>query len=121
MLKDNRKPGYSDLFTAFAADSEGPYTSPFVKFGPTYCEGPACLKMNDEWIIYFDIYREKRYGAVSTKDFRTFTDISDRISIPAGFRHGSMIVVPESILLKLKKYLNTSRDVVKHNCLVQLE
>jgi len=103
ILKDNRKPGYSDLFAAFASQPEGPYQSQKIKFGPTYSEGPACLKINNEWIIYFDIYREKRYGAVKTQDFITFTDISATISMPAGVRHGSMIKISKDIFEKLKR------------------
>ncbi len=73
-----------------------------VKLAPTYSEGPCAVKVGDEWLIYFDVYREGRFGAVSTKDFKNFTPIDDQISIPQGHKHGTIIKVPESVLLNLK-------------------
>ena len=102
IIKDNRKPGYSDLFCVSGPSAEGPYADPSVKFAPTYSEGPCAVKVGDEWLIYFDVYREGRFGAVSTKDFKNFTPIDDQISIPQGHKHGTIIEVPESVLLNLK-------------------
>lgn len=102
IIKDNRKPGYSDLFCAFGKSAEGPYTDPTGKFAPTYSEGACAVKIGDEWIIYFDVYREMRYGAVSTKDFKNFTPVDNKISIPQGHKHGTIFKVPESVLLKMK-------------------
>ena len=102
IIKDNRKPGYSDLFCVSGPSAEGPYTSPSTKFAPTYSEGPCAVKVGDEWLIYFDVYREGRFGAVATKDFKTFTPIDNQISIPQGHKHGTIIKVPESVLLNLK-------------------
>lgn len=102
IIKDNRKPGYSDLFCVSGPSAEGPYADPSVKFAPTYSEGPCAVKVGDEWLIYFDVYREGRFGAVSTKDFKNFTPIDDLISIPQGHKHGTIIKVPESVLLNLK-------------------
>ena len=101
IIKDNRKPGYSDLFCAFGESPEGPFSNPSVKFAPTYSEGPCAVKLGDEWIIYFDVYRQGRYGAVSTRDFKTFTPADDRISIPAGHKHGTVFKVKESVLKKM--------------------
>lgn len=102
IIKDNRKPGFSDLFCVFAESPEGPYSNPTEKFAPTYSEGPCALKIGDDWIIYYDVYRENRYGAVSTKDFKKFIPMDDKISIPMGHKHGTIIKVPESILLKMQ-------------------
>ncbi len=101
VVKDNRKPGYSDLFCVFGESPEGPFSNPSVKFAPTYSEGASVMKVGNEWIIYFDVYREYRYGAVSTLDFQTFTPIKERISFPEGHKHGTVIKVKESVLKKL--------------------
>lgn len=98
IIKDNRKPGYSDLFCVEASSPEGPYSNPTEKFAPTYSEGACCVKVGEEWLIYFDVYREYRFGAVSTKDFKTFTPIDDKISVPAGHKHGTIVKVKESVL-----------------------
>lgn len=102
IVKDNRKPGFSDLFCVFGGSAEGPFGNPTEKFAPTYSEGACAIQVGDEWLIYFDVYREYRFGAVSTKDFKTFTPIDDKISIPEGHKHGTIIKVPESVLLNLK-------------------
>lgn len=98
IIKDNRKPGYSDLFCVEASAPEGPYSNPTAKFAPTYSEGACCIKVGEEWLIYFDVYREYRFGAVSTTDFKTFTPIDDKVSVPAGHKHGTIVKVKESIL-----------------------
>lgn len=102
IVKDNRKPGFSDLFCVTASQPEGPYGDPSEKFAPTYSEGACAIQVGDEWLIYFDVYRQSRFGAVSTKDFKTFTPIDDRISLPAGHKHGTIIKVKESVLKALK-------------------
>ena len=98
IIKDNRKPGYSDLFCVEAPTAVGPYTNPTEKFAPTYSEGACAIQVGEEWLIYFDVYREYRFGAVKTTDFKTFTPIDDEISVPAGHKHGTIIKVKESIL-----------------------
>ena len=87
----------------FGKSPEEPFGNPSVKFAPTYSEGPCAVKVGDEWIIYFDVYRQGRYGAVSTRDFLTFTPIDDRISIPAGHKHGTVFRVKERVLKKMLK------------------
>lgn len=102
ILKDNRKPGYSDLFCVTSENAEGPYGDPSEKFAPVYSEGACAIKVGDEWLIYFDVYRQYRFGAVSTKDFRHFTPIDDKISLPEGHKHGTIIKVKESVLKAIK-------------------
>lgn len=131
IIKDNRKPGYSDLFCAFSDDPEGPYapladpnaySDPSIApgtnpgdslklqghFGPEYCEGPCAVKIGDEWYIYYDVYRQTRYGAVRTKDFRTFENIDNLISFPRGHKHGTIIKVRKPILDNLLKQTASS-------------
>ena len=103
IVKDNRKPGFSDLFCVFGASAEGPYSQPSVNFAPTYSEGACAIRVGEEWLIYYDVYRENRYGAVSTCDFKSFTPIDDQISVPDGHKHGTIVRVSESVLLRLKE------------------
>ena len=84
VVKDNRKPGFSNIFCVYGKSPEGPFSDPCEPFSPEYSEGPCVIKVGDEWLIYYDVYRQVRYGAVSTKDFKTFTPIDDKISIPNG-------------------------------------
>ncbi len=93
IVKDNRKPGFSNLFCVFSDSPYGPFHSPSTTFGRTYSEGPCAVKVGEEWIIYFDQYRPQEYGAVSTTDFRTFTPIPDRISVPDKHKHGTIVKI----------------------------
>ncbi len=101
VVKDNRKPGFSNLFCAFSDSPEGPFINPTDTFAPNYSEGPCVVKLDNEWIIYCDEYHLDRYGAFSTTDFQTFTDIADRVSVPYGHKHGTIFKVKESILKAL--------------------
>lgn len=102
IVKDNRKPGYSDLFCVTSDSAEGPFANPSRKFAPEYSEGACAVKVGDDWLIYFDAYRQYRFGAVSTRDFKTFTPIDSLISVPEGHKHGTIIKVKESVLDSLK-------------------
>jgi hypothetical protein len=102
VLKDNTRP-QRNLRVAFGTNPLGPYTGISGPITDTFTEGPTVLKMEDEWLVYFDAYRRKQYGAVKTKDFITFTDISGEINIPEGHKHGTIFKVDEKILKGLIK------------------
>jgi len=63
-----------------------------------WVEGPTVMKINDEWIVYFDMYTNHRMGAVSSSDLIHWTDISDKINFPDGTQHGTVFKVKESVL-----------------------
>ena len=107
--KDNRKPGFSNLFCAYSDSPYGPFhtidnapagTTPTVTFGRTYSEGPCAVQLSDgEWLIYFDQYRPtQEFGCVSTRDFVTFTPIPERISVPTCHKHGTIVMVTRAQL-----------------------
>ncbi|GHV32331.1 arabinosidase [Bacteroidia bacterium] len=101
VFKDNTRPE-RNILAAFASAPDGPYGNPTQHFTEMFTEGPSVAKVGDEWLIYFDSYRNKTYNAVATKDFQTFTDISDKISIPEGHKHGTILKVPLSVIEKIK-------------------
>ena len=93
IVKDNRKPGFSNLFCVFSDSPYGPFGSPTETFGRTFSEGPCALQLGNEWIIYYDQYHPQEYGAVSTTDFQTFTPIPERISVPSDHKHGTIVQI----------------------------
>lgn len=101
VFKDNTRNG-RNILASFGNSAVGPYANPTEKFTEMFTEGPSVAKVGDEWLIYFDSYRKGTYNAVSTKDFQTFTDISDKISVPKNHKHGTILKVKESILNNLK-------------------
>jgi Glycosyl hydrolases family 43 len=73
--------------------------------GNYWAEGPTTLKLGNSWIVYFDKYRDHKYGAIQSADLKTWTDVSDKISLPKGIRHGSIFKITGEEFEKLKAVL----------------
>lgn len=61
--------------------------------GKYWAEGPTVERIGDKWVVLFDKYRDHTYGAVESVDLINWTDISDKISLPKGLRHGSVFMI----------------------------
>ena len=67
--------------------------------GNYWAEGPAPLFVSDTLYVYFDKYRDHRYGAVRSLDHgETWEDVSDLVSFPRGIRHGTAFAVDASVV-----------------------
>ena len=97
ICKDNSRPNLN-LRVAFAKTPLGLWGNVSEPFTQKFTEGPCALKIGDDWLIYFDTYREKIYGAVKTRDFKNFTEVTKEVSFPEGHKHGTAIKVPREIL-----------------------
>ncbi|MDR0543623.1 MAG: glycoside hydrolase family 43 protein [Dysgonamonadaceae bacterium] len=102
VFKDNTRPE-RNMKVAFATRPDGPYSPASEPFTEPFTEGPSVVKLGGKWLIYFDAYRAKRYGAVSTGDFKIFDNITDSVNIPQGHKHGTIFKVHENILKGLIK------------------
>jgi hypothetical protein len=102
VLKDNTRPN-RNLKVAFSSDALGPYTNVSQPFTGNFIEGPSVVKKGDEWLIYFDVYQEKIYGAMKTKDFKTFTDITKEVSVPEGHKHGTIFKAKEKLVKRMER------------------
>ncbi|UEG53057.1 glycoside hydrolase family 43 protein [Mucilaginibacter daejeonensis] len=97
------KPVQKNLKIAYADRLTGPYQQSGDKItGNYWAEGPTALQIGKQWIVYFDKYRDHRYGAISSTDLKTWTDISDQIQLPSGIRHGTVFKITTAELQKLK-------------------
>jgi hypothetical protein len=104
--KDNSRPNLN-LRAAFADSPVGPWMNESEPFTQKFTEGPCALKIGGDWLICFDAYREKIYGAVKTRDFKTFTDVTKDVSFPEGHKHGTALCVSPEILTGLLNRSNT--------------
>jgi hypothetical protein len=111
LCKDNSRPNLN-LRVAFGDSPLGPWKDISEPFTPKFTEGPCALKIGDDWMIYFDAYRRKNYGAMKTRDFKTFTDMTAEVSFPEGHKHGTAIKVPYEILAGL---LNNSKSLSQND------
>ncbi len=100
VLKDNTRPE-RNIKVAFGATALGPWKNISKPFTGNFTEGPAVAKVKDGYLIYYDVYQEKKYGASFTKDFVTFTKADSLISVPQGHKHGTILRTNKKILKKL--------------------
>lgn len=84
------------LRVAVGPGMTGPWGPASPAFSPDWVEGPTVLRVGEVWRIYFDEYTRKRYGALETRDFRSFRAVPG-VSFPAGMRHGTAFAVPRAI------------------------
>jgi hypothetical protein len=105
VLKDNTRPN-RNIKVAFANNPLGNYSTPSAPFTPNFTEGPTVAKVKGDYLVYYDQYREKIYGAMRTKDFKSFTDITKEISVPKDHKHGTLFISNKKILKGLMKYSN---------------
>ncbi|WP_281310214.1 prolyl oligopeptidase family serine peptidase [Flavobacterium flavigenum] len=103
-LKDETKvPVQKNLKVATSKKLKGPYTKASEPItGNYWAEGPTAIQINNEWIVYFDKYTQKKYGAVKQTS-KGWEDISDEVSFPKGTRHGTVLKVPSKVITELKK------------------
>jgi hypothetical protein len=105
VMKDNTRPN-RNILVAFSNNPLGRYINFSKRFTEMYTEGPAVTKAGRDWLIYYDSYRLKKYGAVRTKDFKTFTDITGDVEVPQGHKHGTIFKVTKRTLESLKQAEN---------------
>jgi hypothetical protein len=94
-LKDEtRTPPQKNIKIAVSKKLTGGFSAPSVPItGNYWAEGPTTLKIGNTWVVYFDKYRDHQYGAVQSTDLKNWTDVSDKISLPKGIRHGSVFKI----------------------------
>jgi hypothetical protein len=100
VLKDNSRTKMN-LRVAFADSPVGPWRHVSQPFTQQFTEGPSVLKVGEDFLIYFDAYRQGVYGAIKTRDFKSFTDITRQVSFPAGHKHGTAMQIPKATLDRL--------------------
>ncbi|WP_026712417.1 prolyl oligopeptidase family serine peptidase [Flavobacterium daejeonense] len=103
-LKDETKlPVQKNLKVAYSEILTGPYTKASTPItGNYWAEGPTAIKIDGKWTVYFDKYRDHKYGAIQQSG-TGWEDISNKMTFPPGIRHGSVFEVPKSVLLQLMK------------------
>jgi len=102
LKNETRNPPQKNIRVSTATGLYGPWSATSEPItGKYWAEGPTSIKVNGNWFVYFDKYTERKYGAVTSKDLKTWEDISDKIQFPEGARHGTIFEVDETILYNL--------------------
>jgi beta-xylosidase len=106
-LKDEtRIPPQKNIKIATSKKLYKNYTGPSAAItGNYWAEGPTALKIGDTWVVYFDKYRDHVYGAVQSTDLTNWKEVSDKIILPKGIRHGTIFSITRTEFEALKKAL----------------
>jgi hypothetical protein len=108
VMKDNTRPN-RNIKVAFAKNPLGPYSEASKPFTPNFSEGPTVAHVGKDWLVYYDQYRDKTFGAMRTRDFKTFTDVSKEVSLPKGHKHGTIFTIKKKELKKLIREVNIKK------------
>ena len=96
----NLRVATSEKLTADFSKPSAPIT------GNYWAEGPTATKIGNDWVVYFDKYRDHKYGAVTSSDLKEWKDISDKIKFPPGTRHGTVFTISKD---EFEKWLGKFR------------
>ncbi len=112
VLKDNTRPE-RDIKVAYAKSPYGPWSKASEPFTGKMMEGPTVLKLDQQmvnrksgnrqsgWLIYYDRYEKKDFGAHYTQDFKTFEDVSKNVKVPVLHKHGTIFKADERLVYNL--------------------
>jgi beta-xylosidase len=97
-FKDERdNPSKKQVRMTSAPSPEGPYDKVSDALTVTRVEGPCAIKVGDDYMVYFDEYRWDRYGAIRSRDLKSWSDVTKLMRFPPQRRHGSFLQVPREI------------------------
>ncbi len=102
IVKDNTRPE-RNIKVAFSNSPLGPWINMSKPFTEKFTEGPTVAKVKNGWLVYYDAYQKKKFGASFTKDFATFVNADSLISIPEGHKHGTVFMAKQKIVKGLLK------------------
>ena len=103
LKNENSNPPEKNIRMTRSKHAAGPYpvevSAPIT--GKYWAEGPTALEVDGFVYVYFDKYRDHKYGAVRSKNMKDWEDVSDKVSFPKGVRHGSAFSVSDKLFNKL--------------------
>lgn len=104
ILKDETpNPPQKNLRVATSKELTSGFSNPSWPItGNYWAEGPTMTRIGGRWVVYFDKYRDQRYGAVASDDLVKWEDISDQLRMPKGMRHGTILRVSKQELQRLQ-------------------
>ena len=99
------------LFVGTATTPYGPFHIVNKRItGDYWAEGPTVVHLDGKdslYRVYFDRYTEGKWGAVESTDLINWTDVSDKIQMIPGARHGTIVVVRKDFVDRVRERLRT--------------
>ena len=102
-LKDEtRYPPQKNLRVAISKRLDGGYSKPSQPVtGDYWAEGPTVIKKDNTWLMYFDKYILHQYGLLESEDLVNWRDVSEKLTVPRGLRHGTVFKVSRNELSRV--------------------
>jgi hypothetical protein len=79
-----------------------PWSERSVALTPPLTEGPTLFRRGNEWTMFFDYFMGDRFGAISSRDGKTWTDITEHVQFPPDPRHACVLEVDEGVAKGLR-------------------
>ncbi|WP_414663780.1 glycoside hydrolase family 43 protein [Horticoccus sp. 23ND18S-11] len=111
IIKDETvKPPKKYLQIAESDDLRGPFRALSAPFTPAglWVEGPTAVRIGEDHVVYYDAYQTKHYGALRSRDLKTWEDVTPKLVLPdegtpVRMRHGTIIEVSREIVAGLRR------------------
>lgn len=105
LKNENPNPPEKNIRITEAKSALGPFPTKVSEpiTGKYWAEGPTAIEVGEYVYVYFDKYTQHKYGAVRSKDLKTWEDVSEQVTFPEGIRHGTGFKVPLSLIEALQK------------------
>jgi hypothetical protein len=81
----------------------GPFGTPSEGLTINWVEAPSALIIDGHVVVYYDEYREGRYGAIRSKDLVTWDDVQSLMQFPRFARHGNVIRITPAEAQRLQR------------------
>ncbi len=112
ILKDETKfpEPAKNLRLAPAESVQGPFGPLSAPFSPSglWSEGPTAVKIGDEYLVYFEAYRDRHYCAMRSRDLKTWEDVTAKVQFlfegtEERMKHGSVMAVSRVLIDRLRQ------------------
>jgi Glycosyl hydrolases family 43 len=101
VMKEGDKQGKGvagPIHYALADAPLGPYKLQPTPIITQRAEGPTLISLAGKTRLFVDYYADGRYGVYETSDWKKWDDISSKVSVVQGQRHGTVLQVPTKIV-----------------------
>ena len=92
------------LRTAMSLRAAGPFESVSDAVTPSLVGGPTLYRKDGLWVMLYDHFHDRRYGASLSEDGRNWQVSEVEIILPDGPRHGSVIEIDDEVAHRLKSH-----------------
>ena len=105
LKNENPNPPEKNLRLSKSNKANGHYSTKVSEkiTGDYWAEGPTTLQIDGYIYVYFDKYINHKYGCISSKDMKTWEDVSEKLNMPKGIRHGTAIELSKKETDKILK------------------